>query len=95
MNGSAQAGRNEELRDDYRRLARPPISYAVTTLLSEDQWVESNLLLDQGRSESEVERQVGVPRSAMLMMSNARRCLEEHDGNTEALAQCLDADKSV
>jgi hypothetical protein len=89
----APAGRNEEFRDAYQKLARPPISHVVTALLSEDQWVKSNLLLDQGLPEADVARQVGIPRRAITMMSNPRRCLDLHDGDIEALARCLDADK--
>jgi hypothetical protein len=90
----AQAGRDQELRDDYRKLAGLGTPHPVTRRLSEDQWVESNLLLDQGLTEADVAEREGVSSSVIIMMSNARRCLELHKWDPEALKQCLDAAKS-
>lgn len=88
------AGRGEELREGYRRLSRPPINHVITTLMDEGQWLESNLLLDDDLPAEEVARRVGIQPEVITMMRNPRRCLDQHDGDTEALARCLDASKS-
>jgi hypothetical protein len=90
----ATAGQDQPLRDDYRKLADLPISNNVTHLLDEDKWVESNRLLRQGQTEAEVAEQVEVNNSVVIMVSNARRCLERYRGNPEALRRCLDGDES-
>lgn len=94
MGEGATAGQDQPLRDDYRKLANLPTSDNITHLMDEDQWVKSNLLLRQGETEAKVAEQVGVKTSVVIMVSNARRCLEKYGGDAEALRRCFDGDES-
>lgn len=91
---TAAAGRSQELRDDYQKLVTLPTPHAVTRRLTEDQWVESNLLLDQGVTGSKVAERIGIAPVVIIMVGNARRCLALHKWDPEALKRCLDAAKS-
>lgn len=90
----AAAGSEQRFRDDYRKLANLPTSITVTHLLSENQWVTCNLLLSQRATEAEVAVQVGVDRSVIIMVSNARRCLEKYSSDPEKLRKCFDGAES-
>lgn|ERR1035437_3219275 len=81
--------RRSQLRVDYSRLRETPISHPVTRYLDEDQWVQSNLLLDKGVSLDAVARELRISPAVAELVVNPRRCLEIHDGDTEALAKCL------
>lgn len=77
-----------ELRAAYTRLSS--ISEAVVPrILDEDQWVRSNILLDEGLAANEVASRVGVTEYAILQVTSPRRCLALHNGDTEALRRCL------
>lgn len=90
----AEAGRDEEIRDDYQKLAGLPTSHPITRHLNEGQWVEVNLLLDQRLAELEVAERVGIDPAVIAMVSSARRCLQQYRWNPEELKRCLDGARS-
>ena len=90
----AEAGRSEELRDDYRRLAGLHTPHAITRRLNEGRWVEANLLLDGRLTELEVAERVGVEPTVIATVSSARRCLQDYRWNPDELKRCLDAAKA-
>jgi hypothetical protein len=83
-----------ELRAAYTRLSS--IREAVVPrILDEDQWVRSNILLDEGLGANEVANRVGVTEYAILQVTSPRRCLAIHNGDTEALRRCLEGEASA
>jgi hypothetical protein len=80
-----------ELRVAYTRLSSIRAA-VVPGILDEDQWVRSNILLDQGLGSDEVASRVGVTEYAILQVTSPRRCLALHNGDTEALRRCLEGE---
>ena len=83
-----------ELRAAYTRLSS--LSEAVVPrILDEDQWVRSNILLDEGLGPDEVASRLGVTEYAIRLVTSPRRCLALHNGDTEALRRCLQGEASA
>lgn len=85
---------SKQLRTAYTRLSSIPEA-VVPHVLDVDQWVESNILLDQGLQAHEVASRVGIDESAVLLVVSPRRCLALHNGDTEALRRCLQGEASA
>ena len=58
--------------------------------VNEDKWVRINLLLDQGHSEMETAKRMGLNVSVVALIKNPRRCLELYEGDPEALRKCIE-----
>jgi hypothetical protein len=84
--------REASLHRAYSVLRQTASFSDVSRQVDEHQWVHMNLLLDQGHSEVEAAKRMGLHVNVVALIKNPRRCLELHANDPEALRKCLEGE---
>jgi hypothetical protein len=95
MTDSGYGQAYEESRRDYSRLTSITSTSRLSRLLSEDQWVEINNLLDRKVPRLRIARRLHVSLKLVNFVRGTRRCLDLYRGDPEKLAQCLKGEQEM